>query len=378
MSTHARERAIARIAALAHEGLDLVSFWQAVEPDLARQVRDCHPACWFTLDPASLLVTSHYNEEMPELPPEAFALEYFEDDVHNLASVCRSPSGLSTLHEAAGGDPSASPRWRANMELGGDQELIAALRTPQRDAWGALSLYRAPGAPTFAPDEIAFVGEVAPSLAQGARAALLVAEAREPDGPDAPGLLVLSDRWEVESATPGLDALLAELPGADPVAGRLPAPVMAVAAQALRSAEGRDVPGEVALARVLSRAGRWVVLHGATLMSDGARRVAVILEQAHPARIAPLLMRAYGLTAREQDVTRLVLQGASTAEIADALCVSPHTVQEHLKRIFEKTGVRSRRELVGTVFFAHYEPRVRDNEARIHDGRPLRGGPARG
>jgi DNA-binding CsgD family transcriptional regulator len=160
--------------------------------------------------------------------------------------------------------------------------------------------------------------------------------------------------------------------------GKLPTAVLAVAGRALRTAENEDTPGEVALARVLSREGRWVVLHGAALVADGARRVAVIVEPAHPARISPLLMAAYQLTEREQDVTRLVLRGDSTAQIADRLCVSPHTVQQHLKSVFEKTGVRSRRELVGTVFFAHYEPRLRDNERRVIAGEPVRGGPVTG
>jgi hypothetical protein len=38
--------------------------------------------------------------------------------------------------------------------------------------------------------------------------------------------------------------------------------------------------------------------------------------------------------------------------------------------------VRARRDLVTKIFFAHYEPRLRDNEQRTADSRPLRGGPA--
>jgi DNA-binding CsgD family transcriptional regulator len=145
----------------------------------------------------------------------------------------------------------------------------------------------------------------------------------------------------------------------------------------MRTAWSDELPAEVAAARVLSRSGRWILLHGAALVAGTARRGAVIVEPAHPARLAPLLMAAYGLTRREQEITQLVLRGASTAEIAAALEVTPYTVQQHLKGIFDKVGVRSRRELVSRVFFTHYEPRIRDNERRAARGRPVRGAPAR-
>ena len=61
-------------------------------------------------------------------------------------------------------------------------------------------------------------------------------------------------------------------------------------------------------------------------------------------------MAAYGLTEREQEVARPVLQGGSTAGIAERRAASHHTVQQHLKGIFETAGVRGRRELTGKIF----------------------------
>ena len=375
MGALGKERALDRIAELSTRGQDLATFWLEASEVFKSAVPYYWAPCWYTLDPASLLITSRYHGGVPEYPHEWLAAEYYDDDVNKLADVARSERGISTLHEATGGDPSSSPRWHRHMELGGDQELIASLRMGAGTVWGAMGLYREPGEPMFDRDELAFVAAAAPDLARGARTALLVGEAREPQWPDSPCLVVISGSGEVESFTPGVERWLSDFPDGDWEAGILPSAVHAVAGRALRTAEGTEDPGEIAVSRVLARSGTWVVLHGTSLVASGARRVAVIIEPAHPARITPLLMSAYGLTDREQEVTRLVLQGDSTAQIADGLVVSSHTVQEHLKNIFEKTGVRSRRELVGKVFFAHYEPRLRDNEARTASERPLRGEP---
>ena len=375
MGEDPKQRAADKISRLAKQSLDLVSFWKESSEVVASAVPYYWTPCWYTLDPASLLVTSHFHDGLPEIPEQWLADEYYREDVNKLVDVARSAQGISTLHEATGGDPTLSPRWHQNMTYGGDQEMIAGLRTKSGEVWGALGLYREAGQPLFGAEELEFVRTVAPSLAEGARRALLVAEAMDPEGPVAPGLIVLSDRWEVESTTPGVERWLCELPDGDWDRGKLPSSVLSVAGRALRTAERPDEPGEIAVGRVLARSGNWVVLHGVCLVGDGTRRIAVIVEPAHPARISPLLMAAYGLTEREQEVTRLVLQGNSTVEIAQQLVVSGHTVQQHLKSVFDKTGVRSRRDLVGKVFFSHYEPRVRDNERRAIDSKPLRGGP---
>ncbi|MDX3109896.1 response regulator transcription factor [Nonomuraea angiospora] len=55
------------------------------------------------------------------------------------------------------------------------------------------------------------------------------------------------------------------------------------------------------------------------------------------------------MTASELRVVRLVAQGMTNREAADALFLSPHTVDSHLRHAFAKLGVNSRVELTRQV-----------------------------
>ena len=54
------------------------------------------------------------------------------------------------------------------------------------------------------------------------------------------------------------------------------------------------------------------------------------------------LAREYGLTARETEITALILDGQTNESIADALNISVNTLKKHLQHIYRKTGVTSR------------------------------------
>jgi CRP-like cAMP-binding protein len=62
------------------------------------------------------------------------------------------------------------------------------------------------------------------------------------------------------------------------------------------------------------------------------------------------LMQEAGLTQREADVARLICEGLSDKEIAKKLDLSPHTVKDHLKKVYSKFRVHARTQLVSLMY----------------------------
>ncbi len=132
--------------------------------------------------------------------------------------------------------------------------------------------------------------------------------------------------------------------------------VYAVVARAAAVAEGRERgPASV---RLRAASGRWLSVHASALRNPrgGPAPIAVTIEPAKSSQIAPIIVEAYCLTAREQQITQAVARGLSNQEIAAELFLSAHTVRDHLKAVFAQVGVGSRGELVAKLFADHYGP----------------------
>jgi DNA-binding CsgD family transcriptional regulator len=217
--------------------------------------------------------------------------------------------------------------------------------------WGAYALYRSAGSSGFSPAEADFLRGIEPIISAGIRTSLVASAARAPHDPLAPAVLMFDGAGEVVQATPSADEYLHDLGGRS--WDHLPIPVASVVSS-VRVGLGAD-DWDVPRLRVRGASGCWYQLHASPFPAlDGrGHHVVVTIEPAGSPEIIPLLIAAYGLTAREGDVLRAVLKGDSTRAIAEQLHLSAYTVQDYLKTIFDKTGVSSRRALVSQVFFAH-------------------------
>jgi DNA-binding CsgD family transcriptional regulator len=338
-----RVRAYDRVALLGDAKLALPDLFEEAGRILAGALpRDA--ACWHAMDPSSLIETSFAVESMPAPDATTAEVAYLPGDYNSFVELSQRRRHSGVLSEETGGDLQRSRRYRALMEPAGMSGELRATFVVDGATWGCFAFFRE--APKdFSSDERDFAHHISALLGRAFRSAGVHARAAGPGAELWPGVIVVNGDRSIESHTPPVCNWLREF-GFEGLPGRDPLPF-----EILTLAERVRVTGKEAGARVLGDSGRWIEIHAApaTRGDTWDQRVAVVVQAASVPAIAPLISAAYGLTNRERELTELVLQGCGTAEIAAQLFVSPHTVQSHLKSIFAKVGVRSRRELVGRV-----------------------------
>jgi DNA-binding CsgD family transcriptional regulator len=343
---------------LAHAGLDSFAYRERAIHKLRTAVR-FDAAWWWSIDPASAFFTSGVFKPLPSdhvICGGLHSNEFGEADYNKFRILARRTLKAGVLSAATDGQPERSDRYRHMLSpLGYEHELRLAL-SDNSALWGGIALLREPGTPDFTPAETRNLASLGQVMTEGLRIGIALGPISVERAPNGPGMLIVDDDLKILTITPSAEHWLKELTDGNP---GLPDAVRSVVAY-VRQLHDSDIPDDrIPRARVRGTSGRWLAIYASrTRETDSpSANTAVIIEEAKPSQIAPLIIDAYGLSPREARVTRLVLQGLSTKEIASEIYVSPYTVQDYLKTIFAKVGVRSRRELVATIFDQHHRPR---------------------
>ena len=256
---------------------------------------------------------------------------------------------VAGLSAATGGELSRSLVWRDLLSRYDVSDVASMVFRDRHGCWAFLELWRSAGR-AFSKADVAVLSGLAPPVTAALRRAQARTFASAPprNGPSAgPLVLLLTSDLEVVRATPGTRDPLRLLVPRDDDRPPVPAGAYNVAAQLLAVEAGVDAHPPTA--RVHLADGLWLTLRAARLEGGLPRAgadVAVTIEECSPAERVSLFARCCALSDREHELLVLLAAGGDTREVAARMFVSAHTVQDHLKSVFAKTGTRSRRALL--------------------------------
>jgi DNA-binding CsgD family transcriptional regulator len=316
--------------------------------------------CAVMLDPATFLDTGGEHEHgFPQrVMPRLFEIEHTEQaGVDNIRALATRSTPASLLSRSSGGRMDDSVYYRDVLRpLDLADELRVLLRDGSR-TWGLLVLCRHKDSPPFTAAEVALAGAFSTPATVELRRSLLLSGIDRGDVPDAAGLVVLDARHEVRLMTATAERWLDLVQEFHPTAGlRHPLALTALVSRASAAAPGVQVQS-----RAISRTGTWITLSAWRERSGGEggeMLTYVSLAASSSDELTPIVLDAYGLTPRERQVAQQVLMGHSTTEAAARLHMAEYTLQDHLRKVFSKAGVRSRREFTGDLFRRFYLPHL--------------------
>jgi DNA-binding CsgD family transcriptional regulator len=356
---------VEEVSLLGRRGLPRDQYFAEVTARLRRTIAS-DATCWHTLDPQTGLMTSDVPDELissgvftgdgaAAAGERIVASEYLIEDFNTFAGLAGRRVPVGTLSQATRGRPERSARYQDVLAPAGIPFELRAAFVIRGRCWGAVHIARREESGAFGAGDLKALSAVTSAIADGIRTSLRFDAARRPDEPGAPGMVVVNRANQVELMTAPSRALLDALRSAVAPADSVPSPVSALANFARRRAAAGDPQPDVV---AIPTPSGWITLHASLPEGRGSGQVAIVLERAASPQTTAMRLEVEGVTPREREIARLLAQGRSNAEIAETLVLSPYTVQDHIKSLFEKTRVGSRQELVARVFLDDYLPEL--------------------
>lgn len=341
-SERERARCKQRLESLSESRLDGESMRREAIVELQRVI-GFDRWCWPLADPRTLLPLSGLAEhDYGRGLPRALELEYSGDDFAAKHVLARRANSAGSLSAETGGDLARSPRWDEVMRPVGMGDVATVACRDALGCWGWVEAYRDRGDRRFQEEDLQLLAQVGPNLGSALRRSVAAGHEDGVHDQRPPGVIVLDRDLRLVSWSAGARDWIDALPAAGMFAswGMLP-PIVYPAATLARS-------GASAQANALLQTvdGSWVMIEAAALEGQHDGGIAVTLRAATASETFDLLCRVYALSRREREVVAALLGGLDTRGVTQNLFISRHTVQDHLKSVFEKVGVHSRREVL--------------------------------
>ena len=342
-SARERGRCRERLERLSESGLDCDSLRREAVSDLQRVI-GFDRWCWPLADPETLLPASGLalHDYVPAVP-RSLELEYSTDGFAAKHALARRANTAASMSAETGGDLAQSSRWDEAMRPAGIGDVAAVACRDALGCWGWIEAYRDRSDRSFEDEDLELLATIAPALGSALRRTMYDDGPSGTAEPHGPGVIVLDRTLKPVSSTAAARSWLDAFPDAHMLAAlnMLPAVIYPAAATART---GTSEAGTHAIVQAVDR--RWVMIEAAKLEGHEDGHTAVTLRAATATETFQLLCRAYALTQRERQLVAALIAGLDTRAITQRLFISRYTVQDHLKSVFRKTGVRSRRELL--------------------------------
>ncbi|MEU7852255.1 helix-turn-helix transcriptional regulator [Nonomuraea sp. NPDC049141] len=305
---------------------------------------------------------SFWHRYEPALIRALAMSRYLDGDPCRPAALARLPVPVGLVGAGSGGSR-CKQHGEGPCDLHGDRltrEVLLAhgagceLRLLLRDShgvWGLLGLIRSEGGRPFGAEDADRAVRLAPALLAALRRYVTVAPLT-PSFPALPaGLIVIGADHAVRAVTPQARAWLAQMwtPGRCDLPDWLADTSMECLSLDTRTYARDPDSWRPRICAPAAIFGRWTVIEGQPLSPDGDGDVAIVIQAATGPLLLPSFCEWYGITPRERSVVELLHDGAAPKQIARRLDLSVHTVNDHLKAVFRKTGASGRDELMAAL-----------------------------